>query len=114
MLEAKLQNLILGQLGARWPDEVFVYRSNAGGAKEARTGRQLFFGLRGQADITGVLRRRRDGVGVALYIEVKSETGRQREEQKTFEANIRRCGGIYILARSLEDVTSEIERALRG
>ena len=44
-------------------------------------------------------------VGLALGIEVKTPTGRQRDDQKRFQAAWeRRAAGIYILARSVDDV----------
>ena len=42
--------------------------------------------------------------GMIYGIEVKSSKGHQSEMQKVFEERFRKSGGIYILARSLEDV----------
>ena len=57
---------------------------------------------RGLADILGCTKK-----GVALAIEVKT-TDRQSEYQKEFEAHYKNRGGIYIVARKLEDVTDKI------
>jgi hypothetical protein len=57
------------------------------------------FGLVGAADITGILPS-----GVRLEIEVKSGNAKQSQEQKNFETMIQRHGGIYFVARSLDDV----------
>ena len=43
-------------------------------------------------------------IGVATAIETKTAKGRQRDEQKTFERVIVAQGGLYILARSADDV----------
>jgi len=45
--------------------------------------------------------------GVALAIEVKT-TDKQSEFQKEFEHHYKSRGGIYILAKKLEDVTTII------
>jgi hypothetical protein len=57
------------------------------------------FGLPGQADISGIL----DG-GRRLEIECKTDVGRQSEEQRAFQAMIERFGGLYVLARDIENV----------
>lgn len=41
---------------------------------------------------------------LTVYIEVKTPRGVQSEYQKIFQQNIESYGGIYILARGLEDV----------
>jgi hypothetical protein len=42
--------------------------------------------------------------GTPIFIEVKSQGGRQTESQKQFEGNARRAGAQYILARGIEDL----------
>lgn len=54
--------------------------------------------LKGLSDLTAI----KDGITV--YIEVKTPRGVQSEYQKIFQQNIESHGGIYILARGLEDV----------
>lgn len=58
------------------------------------------FGLKGSADILGII----GPSGRFLAIECKVGKDKQREEQKNFEAMITKLGGLYILARSAEDV----------
>ena len=41
--------------------------------------------------------------GKTVYIEVKKQNGRQNQKQKMFQENIERHGGVYEVARSLED-----------
>lgn len=59
----------------------------------------LSFGINGQADLSGILED-----GRRLEIEVKAPKGRQSEDQKVFQKVIERFGGVYILAKSSEDV----------
>lgn len=42
--------------------------------------------------------------GRFIGLEVKSESGRQSDEQKEFERNVTKNGGAYYLIRSIEDV----------
>ncbi len=42
--------------------------------------------------------------GLTIFIEVKTFKDKQSDDQKIFESRIKNAGGIYILARSLEDV----------
>jgi len=46
--------------------------------------------------------------GEPLAIEVKINKDIQSEYQKEFEAQYKKRGGIYIIAKKLEDVTSKI------
>lgn len=57
------------------------------------------FGLPGQGDISGVT-----SGGRRLEIECKAERGRQSDDQRNFQAMIERFGGLYVLARSVDDV----------
>lgn len=63
------------------------------------------FGRPGAGDITGILPD-----GRRLEVECKSPTGIQSEKQKKFQATIERNNGVYILARSVED----LERCLKS
>lgn len=71
--------------------------------------RPVQFGIKGQADVTGVAPG-----GRRLEVELKTGKGKQRPEQATYEKVIRDHGGIYILARSAaeakEKLMGEIER----
>ena len=48
--------------------------------------------------------------GLVLFIEVKAADGKQSNDQKAFERDIRDGGGHYILARSYNDVAAAIQR----
>ena len=49
--------------------------------------------------------------GITIYIEVKTSKGYQSDYQKQFQQDIESHGGVYILARSVEDV-QDIEKYL--
>lgn len=53
----------------------------------------------GVSDIIGVLRG-----GRALFIEVKSKTGRLTPDQLLFKESVERFGALFIVARSVTDV----------
>jgi hypothetical protein len=102
MKEHPIQNAIMRTFGSH-PD-IRLWRQNTGVGffPDGRTGkmRKVRFGQPGQADLIGLVRPS----GRWLEIEVKSETGRQTDDQKTRQRIVERMGGIYILARSVEDV----------
>ena len=99
MTEKQVQNAILREFGTR--PELRLWRQNTGAARVGR--RFVRFGVPGQADLTGILRG-----GRRLEIEIKSPIGRQTPDQRAFQAMIERFGGLYVLARSVEDVRHAI------
>lgn len=107
MRERDIQTAILAAIGSR-PD-VRLWRANTGVAIPLAhacplcRGRGVRFGVVGQADLSGIVRG-----GRRLEVEVKSPTGRPSEQQVRFGNMIRSKGGIYVVARSVEDV----ERAI--
>lgn len=81
---------------------IFVFRVNVYGiySQKFQGYRKLPpFSMRGMADILGILPG-----GRFLAIEVKTTKGKQSIWQKHFEDLVKRAGGIYILARSVNDV----------
>ena len=58
----------------------------------------------GDPDIVACYRR------FYIAIEAKSDAGRQSNVQKQREAEIRRTGGIYMIARSVEEVGAQLDR----
>lgn len=99
--EAALIRAVQVAFGAR--PNLRIWRNNTGAL--ATADRFVRFGLEGSADFLGILGPR----GLFFAIECKSSSGRQTEQQKAFQAMVERFGGLYILARSVED----IETALR-
>lgn len=92
---SKLLNEILLAFGGR--QDLTLWKNASGAVKIGD--RFLRFGLKGSPDILGIA----DG-GRFVGIEVKTGTGRQTPEQKLFQAMTFRRGGVYIIARSLDDV----------
>lgn len=103
MTEKQVQNEILRYLATRG-DELRAWRSSTGVARAIDDDRIMRFGVNGQADISGIL-----ADGTRLEIEVKNKCGRQSEEQRNFQAMILSMGGLYILARSPDDVRRGID-----
>jgi hypothetical protein len=64
------------------------------------------YGTPGAPDIMGIIKG-----GQFLGIEVKSLTGQQSEEQKAWQRMIESLGGIYILARKVEDVDNILDKS---
>lgn len=106
MSEREIQQNILISFGSL-PD-LRIWRNNTGSIKTP-DGRFVTFGLKGSADILGIMRG-----GRFLAIEVKTATGRQSEHQKNFQNMIEAFGGVYILARSVEDVKRRLESESTG
>lgn len=104
MSESALVQSILATFGAR-PD-LRIWRANVLVARDA-SGRVVRAGVKGQADISGVLAPH----GRRIEIECKTPTGRQSEDQRAWQAMIERHGGLYILARSVDDVRRALEEA---
>jgi hypothetical protein len=107
--EKQIQAEILRVFGQR--HDMRLWRSNCGVATMGvgPAARIVSFGVPGQADLSGIVCD-----GRRLEIEIKSQTGKQSKEQKSYQSMIERFGGIYILARSVEDVHSALEAAIDG
>ena len=106
--ESDIQADILAHLGAL-PD-VRLWRANVGVAVpvsqlccECRQScRPVRYGVVGQADLSGIRR------GQRIEIEVKNEHGRTSEAQDRFGRMIRTHGGLYVVARSVEEAINGI------
>ena len=98
-LEQQTQNEIIRTFGTI--PGLRIWRANVGSAR--LNGRRVTFGVVGQADLTGILPD-----GRRLEIEVKSPTGVQSDDQKNYQKMIERYNGVYILARSVDDVWARI------
>ena len=61
------------------------------------------FGLKGSADITGILK-----TGIRLEVEVKDRDGKQSPQQVEFQRMIEKNNGLYVLARSVDDVIDKL------
>lgn len=63
-------------------------------------GRLVRFGVPGTADICGLIAPS----GRMIMIECKTATGKQRRAQEVMQKVITAFGGLYVLARTLDDV----------
>ena len=126
--EKQLQNAILREFATR--PEMRLWRANVGKAVplsflfvvrdairdgDIDTAKQLLssppvvsFGVKGQADLSGIL----DG-GYRFEVEVKAPAGRQSKDQAIYQRVIEAKGGLYILARSIEDVEKGVDQYLQ-
>ena len=97
MRERDIQNAILREFATR--SDLRLWVNPVGNAITPDGKQRIRFGLIGQADLTGILPD-----GRRLEIEVKNETGQQRPAQVRYQDMIRKFNGLYILARSVDDV----------
>ena len=106
MSESQLVNLILEGLAFR---NIFAWRSNNTPIFDA--GKKCFrkqhrYAAKGLADICLVFPN-----GIAGFIECKVGSNKQTQDQRDFEAKVKKNNGIYILAYKWEDVEKYINIA---
>jgi len=94
--ENAVQKSILDYLALK---QVFHWRQNNGATYDAKLGfYRSHTGIKGVPDIICVI----DGKFVG--IECKTKSGRQSADQVLFQKRLEAAGGVYILARSVDDV----------
>ena len=91
--EKQVMRAVFDYLVAR---KIFCWRNNSGALMVDK--RFINFGAAGSPDIIAVHR------GRFIGIECKGSNGRQTQQQKQFQQSIELSGGIYILAKSIDDV----------
>ena len=94
MTEHEIQKQIIEYLQAVG---IFHWRNNTGRRNHIQ------FGYPGSPDIIGILPD-----GRFLGIEVKTRTGKQSPAQVIFQQNVEKSNGLYILARSIDDVKNGV------
>lgn len=111
--EREIQNSILHLLAAH---RIYALRINTGAGWANGRPVQHHSGGSGVADIVAFPRWMDtpwgvwvDGLPSVLWIEVKTEKGRQSPEQRSFEEHVKGFGMFYLLARSVEDVAEWIK-----
>jgi hypothetical protein len=82
--------------------KVFHFKVNTTGIYKQSTGSYITNESAGCPDIIAIYKGRFYG------IEVKSFTGRLSEKQKRFKEGIEEAGGVYLVARSVDDVMKVI------
>lgn len=95
MLEKDIQRQILDYLKMK---NIFCYKSNNVGIYKKSTGRYIPSQVLGLPDIIAVKN------GIYFGIEVKCGNGKQSDNQCAFQDNLKKAGGVYILAYDLSDV----------
>ena len=100
--EREIQTDVLLALQGRWPCGLF-YRRNVGAV--VIKGQMVRFGRPGQADVAGMIE------GRAIEVEVKRPGEYQNKAQRNWQEAVERAGGIYVVARSVQDA---IDGLLRG
>jgi hypothetical protein len=81
---------------------LYAWRNNTGAVKVE--GRWVRFGCPGSPDILAV-----QAGGRMVGVEVKAALGSQSAGQKAWQRRIERLGGLYILARSVDDVRAALD-----
>lgn len=102
--ERQIQAAILWEFGSH--PRIRLWRQSSGLFLSPAGCRPVRAGIPGCADLSGIL-----ADGRRLEIEVKGPRGRQSARQRAFQKMIERFGGVYILARSAEDVRAGLEAA---
>ena len=107
--EAVIQQNIRLALGMR--DDIFMFRINVGVFRPLHGDqrRAIRSAPDGTPDLIGVIIP-----GRAFAIEVKAAKGQQREAQKNWQKAWEKRGGIYILARSVDDVYKGLDISVDG
>jgi len=82
-----------------WYNKCFVWRNNSGAWKPEGTNQFIRFGHVGSADIIGLTPS-----GRFLSVECKSAKGKLSTPQELFGERIRNSNGLYIVARSTDDL----------
>jgi hypothetical protein len=96
--EAAIQQNIRLALGQR--DDIMLFRINVGKFRPLDGGARVIQSApEGTPDLLGVM-----SPGRAFAIEVKTDKGKQRTAQVAWQNAWEKRGGLYVLARSLEDV----------
>lgn len=113
-LEGEIQREIRLAAGRAVPGCV-LWRNNCGVAVHAPgTERESVVrygvGGNGGSDLLGILTLA-SGLGVWIAVEVKTSTGRTSTEQRMFGELVERCGGVFIVARSVDEFVEQATAA---
>lgn len=72
--------------------------------------RPVKYGVVGSGDLGGWVNV--DGRAIVAHIEVKIDKDKQSEDQINFMNTVRRCGGIYVVAKDLEGGMAALAEAV--
>ena len=82
-----------------WHHGCYVWRQNTGAYKPEGSNRYIQYGTPGCADIIGVTQ-----AGVFIAVDCKSAKGKLTDHQLRFRDRVLEKNGIYICAKSLDDL----------
>jgi hypothetical protein len=101
MSEHDAQTSILEWLAYR---RIFHWRNNTGAMSGEHNGKPWFmrFGSVGSPDIFAMK------CGTCYGIEVKGPKGRQSDAQKEFQVRFEAAGGVYVLAKGIDEVEAAL------
>ncbi len=112
--ERNIKNEILLDLGqAR---DVYIQNQPTGVFRAMDSDRVIRVGNPGQSDLLAIVAVTitpdmvGQVIGAAVFIETKTATGRQRDNQKLFQLAVERRGALYLVARSVECVRAGLAR----
>lgn len=100
----KEQDLVRAAVPYLLASGIPCYRSNTGATRIGD--RFIRFGIPGSPDIIGIM----PGTGQFLGIECKMPGRYLSQSQKAFQSVIERNGGIYIVARTMDDIDAVVSR----
>lgn len=89
--------LYLAEFGRAWANDT-------PGLAYTRDGTPFKSGLKGSSDIIGLLKPN----GQLIAVEVKTGTGKLSKEQRAFGTMVETMGGIFVCARSVDDVANRL------
>ncbi|MFA5990469.1 MAG: VRR-NUC domain-containing protein [Sphingomonas sp.] len=92
--EKDTQKAIIQYLEAK---KIFHWRNNTGGTMVAGN-HFMKFGYPGSPDIIAVVK------GQFIGIEVKDIKGKLNDNQEIFKEKLEKAGGLYIIAKSIDDI----------
>jgi hypothetical protein len=104
--ESVIQSDLILETARQFANDLTVWRNNTGAAFD-KEGRMIRFGVKGQADVSGIMKP----LGTRIEIEVKRPGGKPRPEQKLFEQMIKDHGGVYLLCDG--DIYEQVIRPLK-
>ena len=104
MSESRVVHDVLLAIGAL--PGVLAWRNNTGALRDV-TGRTVRYGSPGSPDILAVV------AGRFVGLECKTRTGRQPDDQRTWQRACEAAGGIYAVVRSDTDALAVVQPLLR-
>lgn len=83
--------------------KIFAWRQNQGAIPLKGGGYRKFVGLKGVSDILALMP---DGSGRLFAVEVKTASGKIREEQQQFLDRVNQLGGYAVVVRDVKELES--------